>query len=106
LKWIIKLPKYIRITCKSFVLATIIDGRLKKFKVQFIVDSLIHILLIAHLRNTLKNYKTVLVDWDHHNFGSLLIVAANLNNIKTFTFIYKVIITHYISKPLIAKQGI
>lgn len=102
INWIIKLPVLYYQALDAFKAAGQIDSNFNKVRLQFIVDTLVHSLLIEHFEHSIKETKSVLVDWDRQRFASLLLYAAKKKSVKTYTFIHGAIYTPSKFAPLVA----
>lgn len=103
IKWVIELPLNVVKSLRISNLACNNDPRIKKYRTQLITDTLLHSLLLECLKKKLNGYKAILVDWDRHRLGSLIIAAGNLNGQRTYTFVHGAMYTPSKFVPLLAK---
>lgn len=103
-RWLYILPTIFRHVKKA--LNSSEAALLAPIKSRLIIDTAIHYLWLLQLRSFFKqaSFKALLVDWDRHTLQSLIVQAANKENVTTYTFVHGAIYTPEKFVPLIASK--
>lgn len=101
--WLVKIPTIRKATSQALKQCDP-EGVLNAIRPVLFVDTLIHSLWIMQLKQVFSTgaCKKVLVDWDRHTLQALVVIAAKLQSVHTYTFVHGAIYTPQKFVPLVA----